>query len=257
MSVKQGGPSHTTTDQAAITADQLLLLLQKRNILWKLQLGTNLNLNVTVGSDIRVQLDGDSDPILARTLIGPVNGVARLAILFVPPAGYYVIGTVGGLQGPLPVTIPQPLAGVNKPAMVSITAQSATITTETVLLTLPSMIYQAGRAYRIFWGWSIRQVNVGAARPHYAVREGTTVAGTLLGDGGELFCSQNANKAGGGFVEFTNATNADITTSLVLTLADAAAIGCAMFASAAQPSWFGPPQDIGAAAQMSGLISLV
>lgn len=90
--------AQTSIDPAVVTADQFLQLLKKRNILWKLQLGTSLNLSLTSGSDIRVQLDGDSDPIVARTLIGPILASERVSIVFVPPAGYYIIGTIGGKQ---------------------------------------------------------------------------------------------------------------------------------------------------------------
>jgi hypothetical protein len=173
VSVKQGGPSHTTTDQPTITADQILTLLEKRKILWKLHLGTSLNLTApTTGSDVRVQLDGDSDAIVARTLIGPILPAERLVVIFVPPAGYYIIGTIGGgtrLWG-LPVA----------PAIATANGNTTSGTTEILDSGMPlyQFISLPGVRYRAWVDG--RQVNGTTAgeRGSFAIRDGGQQAPT-------------------------------------------------------------------------------
>jgi len=49
---------------------QFLQLLQRRKVLWEFKIG--LVATATIGnSDLSVLLDGDDNPIICRTLIGP------------------------------------------------------------------------------------------------------------------------------------------------------------------------------------------
>jgi len=82
---------------------QFLQLLQRRKVLWEFKLGVCMSQVPTAGmTDIVVLLDGDDNPITCRTLIGPPPAGSKVAVIFVPPTGYYIIGLVGGQPlGPL------------------------------------------------------------------------------------------------------------------------------------------------------------
>jgi len=82
---------------------QFTQFLQRRKVLWELKLGVCQSQGPTAGStDISVVLDGDDNPITCRTLIGPPPTGSKVAVIFVPPTGYYIVGLVGGQPlGPL------------------------------------------------------------------------------------------------------------------------------------------------------------
>lgn len=103
-------PRTPTIDPTNATLDQFLQMLQRRKILWELKLGVTQTQPYLVGiSGVGVLLDGDTNPLVCRTLIGPIPAGMKVAVIFVPPAGYYIIGTVGGIPvGPLGL-----LEGVN------------------------------------------------------------------------------------------------------------------------------------------------
>lgn len=166
MTNTQGVASLTTTDPSVVAADQLLLLLKKRNILWKLQLATSLNINPTTGSDIRIQVDGDSDPILARTLIGPIMGTERVAVVFVPPAGYYIIGTIGGGQRQFGLPAP--------PVVCSGGGTATSSTTEIRYSTMPlySFVSLPGVRYKIVVDGAQVNGSVAGERGLLQVRDG-------------------------------------------------------------------------------------
>lgn len=78
--------------------DQFVAMLQRRGLLWDFVLGTVQQQVSTLGvSGVGVLLDGDTNAQLCRTLIGPIPVSTRVAIIRVPPAGYYIVGTVGGI----------------------------------------------------------------------------------------------------------------------------------------------------------------
>jgi len=99
---------------------QFLQLLQRRKVLWEFKIG--LVATATIGnSDLSVLLDGDDNPIICRTLIGPPSVGTKVAVIFVPPTGHYVIGIVGGQPiGPLGL-----VAGVNITTLGGLTAAAS------------------------------------------------------------------------------------------------------------------------------------
>jgi hypothetical protein len=79
-------------------ADQMIDLFTRKGLLWKMILGTasssapnGVFYNVLA---VPATLDGDSTTVSARSLIGPVNEGARVAMIYVPPTGYYIVGYV-------------------------------------------------------------------------------------------------------------------------------------------------------------------
>jgi hypothetical protein len=108
--------SGTSDDPLTGSVDQLLTLLKRRKILWEFHTGTAQA--ESSGSDVAVLIDGDKSSILARTLCGRVKINDRVAIIFVPPSGYYIVGIIGGdvtqLSGLATVTVLSGQAGGNQ-----------------------------------------------------------------------------------------------------------------------------------------------
>lgn len=79
-------------------ADQIVDMLTRKGILWKFMLGTAASSAVNgVFYDtlvVPVTLDNDTTTVSARSLIGPVTQGARVAVIYVPPTGYYIVGYV-------------------------------------------------------------------------------------------------------------------------------------------------------------------
>lgn len=98
-----GKPLGVSSDPTNAMLSQFLQLLQRRKVLWEFKLGVAQG--STVGNtDVNVLLDGDDNPIVCRTLIGPSLAGLKVAVIFVPPTGYYIVGTVGANPpGPLGV----------------------------------------------------------------------------------------------------------------------------------------------------------
>lgn len=86
-------------DPFSAGADAIVEMLGRRNILWKFLLGTVMDVGTVLYQTrtVPVQLDGDTTQQNASSLIGPVNQGARVALLFVPPNGYYVVGYVSAV----------------------------------------------------------------------------------------------------------------------------------------------------------------
>lgn len=58
---------------------------------------------VTDGTDVRsvwVIIDGDTDPVLAQSIIGPIAAGQRVMVCFNPPSGALVLGFIGEWLGP-------------------------------------------------------------------------------------------------------------------------------------------------------------
>lgn len=79
-------------------ADQIIDLFKRKGLFWKFMLATVSSTAVNgVFYDVLTvpaTLDGDETIVSARSLIGPVNQAARVAIIYVPPTGYYIVGYV-------------------------------------------------------------------------------------------------------------------------------------------------------------------
>lgn len=94
---------------AVPTLDQFLDTLKRRKVLWEFHLGTvgaallqgsNAIAPAGAGStvDFPITLDGDGENITAQSLVGNLLVGQRVAVMFVPPTSYNVIGVLGGAQ---------------------------------------------------------------------------------------------------------------------------------------------------------------
>lgn len=86
-------------DTFSAGADQILDMLDRKGILWKFVLATVSdsppNGVFYDGLTVPVTIDSDTTTTSARSLIGPVTASARVAVIKVPPTGYYIVGYVG------------------------------------------------------------------------------------------------------------------------------------------------------------------
>ncbi len=94
-------PTSSTHDPHANTAqttvEELLAYMKRRKILWELHLCVSSSSAIQeTGNHVSVVLDGDTEgtPIRVMTLVGPIYPNVHYALIFVPPAGYYVIGAL-------------------------------------------------------------------------------------------------------------------------------------------------------------------
>jgi hypothetical protein len=166
-------------DNAATTADAFIALLKRRKILWELHLGTvgpsvsgdpTLIINST---QTQVTLDGDTGIITARSLVDTLLTGARVAVIFVPPAGYYIIGVLGA-----PMTVGTTVYFENLNTTFTTSASSVE---QVVYTTLGSVTFETGNAYFIEVWAQIHSVTT-ASNPSANVREGS-LTGTILAAG--------------------------------------------------------------------------
>lgn len=109
---------------------QFTQYLQRRKILWELKLGVCMSQGPTAGTtDISVIFDGDDNAITCRTLIGPPPVGSKVAVIFVPPTGHYIIGIVGG----------QPLGPLGLVAAVGVSTTGALSTAGSVETDIPNL----------------------------------------------------------------------------------------------------------------------
>lgn len=113
---------------------QFLQFLQRRKVLWEFKLGVCMSQAATAGStDITVVLDGDDNSLTCRTLIGPPPPGSKVAVIFVPPTGYYIIGLVGG----------QPLGPLGLVAAVGVSTTGALTTAGSAETDIPNLQFKA------------------------------------------------------------------------------------------------------------------
>jgi hypothetical protein len=90
------------------TLDQFIDTMNRRKMFWEFHLGTIGAPVLTAGAiaaagpgsitDFPVTLDGDSENITAQSLVGNLGAGQRVAVVFVPPASYNIVGVLGGAQ---------------------------------------------------------------------------------------------------------------------------------------------------------------
>lgn len=138
-------------------------------------------------------------------------------------------------------------------SQVSIVASVTGITaTETVLMTLPSATYQAGRAYRVTL-WGLAQSTTAGTYFLYRVRKGSaTTSGTIYKDQLRvpLLSLANTNSAVNLTFLLVNASGADITTALTWT--GSCAAGTGIFSAAAGNVATATVEDVGSASDWPG-----
>lgn len=174
---EQGSALTVASDPTNATINQLIQVLQRRKLLWEFKTGIVVPGGSAAGQVIiTVQLDGDDNPLPCKTLIGPVLTGTRVAVIFVPPTGYYVIGIVGGQSlGPLGI-----VGGVNVTTLGGLTVASAAETDITQLQF--SATVNTARLYeyrtQVFFVATVATDVV-----EIKMRRDTALTGTQLGDG--------------------------------------------------------------------------
>jgi hypothetical protein len=189
--------------------------------------------------------DGDTVPIAVTNMTGfflPPG--ERVYILIIPPSGNFIVGFAGEMQQ----------LSRGQVDWVATTANSAFVAAETVVLTGASVIFRAGRAYEVI-SQCVTDGSIASNSAGYRVRR-TNLAGTLLIGPVDYLMNTTlgiSQESGLRWV-VVNATSADITDNLVLTLA-ASSGGPDTVSSraggAARPR-FMEIYDIGAAADYPG-----
>ena len=153
-----------TTSLASVS--ELLAQAQRLGLTWELRPGTVKQADdVTSAFNPLVSMDGDDIDTLISTssLAGPLAVGMRVMVMFVPPAGNYVIGIVN----------PDDL----KPRTFSATTSSVTITLAEILMaTIPSVKFLGGAAYQLRVGTATLAGTT--AFTQFNVRK-TDLAGTL------------------------------------------------------------------------------
>jgi hypothetical protein len=138
-------------------------------------------------------------------------------------------------------------------AQVSITANVTGITTtETVLMTIPSMTYVNGRAYRVTL-WGLAQSTTASTYFLYRLRKGSaSTSGTIYKDQMRVpvLSTASTNSAVSLVFTLTNVSGADITTAVTWT--GSVAAGTGIFAASAGNVAQATVEDIGLASQWPG-----
>jgi hypothetical protein len=178
---------------------------------------------------------------------------AAYAALVTKAAGtdpqFLVRADAGGQLSVMNDTIDQ---GRGIQAQVSITANVTPITTETVLMTIPSMVYKNGRAYRVTL-WGLAASTTASTFFLFQLRKGAaTIAGTVYKGQMRLptLSTASTNNAVPLTVVLVNTSGADITTAVTWTATCNAGTGT--FAASAGNVAHATVEDVGLAAQWPG-----
>lgn len=62
---------------------------------WRLRPGTVVGSQISAPESVPVRIDGDASVVRARSMVGAVSGQQRVWCIQVPPAGIYILGTIG------------------------------------------------------------------------------------------------------------------------------------------------------------------
>ena len=142
--------------------------------------------------------------------------------------------------------------GAGLRACVDLTNNITPITTETVVMTAPSMTYKAGRAYRVKV-WGLQQSTTASTFFLYRLRKGSnTIVGTIYKDQMRLPVLSSASTNGAVVLDFVlvNTTGSDITTAVTLTATCNAGTGT--FAASAGNRAHITVEDVGLSADWVG-----
>lgn len=112
---------------------------------WQMHLGIVISYDSSSGITM-VVLDGDTEPIAAKSMIGPVVNTQRVYVHQVPPSGYFIAGFVGAVD-------------TSYSARRVLSASAASVTFSSVPTGLRSLIVR----------WSARS-DTAAAFTHFGVR---------------------------------------------------------------------------------------
>jgi hypothetical protein len=73
-------------------AQGLVANANRLGLTWTLHLGT---IRTTVGDDVFVEVDGDTQQMVCKTMVGPVGPSQRVFVLAIPPGGMFIVGFAG------------------------------------------------------------------------------------------------------------------------------------------------------------------
>jgi hypothetical protein len=196
-------PTITQTVSLA-SVDELVTQARRLGLTWGLRPGLVVDTTAAGGPyNPRVQLDGDdeSTTIIAASLAGGLAVGMRVMVMFVPPAGNYVVGIISSTS-------------VQRYEEGGFTNHATTITTtETVLETFSRFNLMSGAAYRVeIDGWLLAGAGLFT---FFRLRE-TNAAGQVL-TASDAFVGQGLVQASMRHVGyFINNTGTQVT-DLVLT----------------------------------------
>lgn len=96
------------SDNIGVAVSEIVQQAQRLGIVWSLRLATVTGNDTMIqsNSSVRVVLDGDDERITASSMIGQLAGGTRVYVLFVPPAGSYIIGRADPGNSTLPYILP-------------------------------------------------------------------------------------------------------------------------------------------------------
>lgn len=96
------------SNNIGVAVSEVIQQAQRLGITWSLRLGTVTGASNTNqgSSSVLIVLDGDDSRITANSMIGALAGTTRVFVLFVPPAGSYIIGRSDGGSSALPYILP-------------------------------------------------------------------------------------------------------------------------------------------------------
>lgn len=205
-------------DLARIT--ELIRTARRLGLVWGLRPGTVLSTSPPyTRREASVRMDGDEGGITVVSLVDDLVVGDRVMVVHVPPSGEYAIGLL------------------NRPSSqlwtAASTSNSGTITTETVVLTIPSVSLKAGTAYRVEAGSNILAANTITAQ--FKVRK-NNVAGSVWATSPN-FPGVNALLIGPAWWTSFITPTVDVVDSLVLTMA-ATGAGAIHASTAAVPRFF-------------------
>lgn len=200
-------PSAAGGGQAPVKAiaEAVLERARRLGLVWRLRPATVVS--VSADGDIRVSIDGDTEPIRVTSLVGPVAVAARVMVLITPPAGNHIAGWAG-----------TPAPGAGPDAVAWAETSSASVTAATVVLSA-SLTLRARTAYRVELGGGVNSSAAGLLAD-FRIRRAAT-AGQAAQPLGEFyrFRTEGAvvmNVDGVRYIRRHAATN--MTTTIELTL---------------------------------------
>lgn len=94
-------------DNIGAALSEFMAQAQRLGITWSMRLATVTGdiTFIQTATSTRIVLDGDDARITANSLIGRLAGTTRVFVLFVPPAGAYIIGRLDAGNATQPYTI--------------------------------------------------------------------------------------------------------------------------------------------------------
>jgi hypothetical protein len=135
-------------------------MFNRKGLLWKFILGT-VSTSAANGVfydvlTVPMTLDGDTTTVSARSLIGPVTEGARVAVIYVPPTGYYIVGYVNNPGA----GYVRSQAGIKAFTFTTVSSASIAITFNNPFSTAPSVTATINSSSGTANLWFVRAINV-------------------------------------------------------------------------------------------------